>query len=248
MPEEVLVLKKVSKNFGAVIASKDVSMKIFEAQVHALIGPNGAGKSTLIKQITGEIKEDSGKIYLGRKNITNLSTVQRIRQGIARSFQISSIIGFMSVFENMLIALKKKDNFKKIFFESFKSNKSENLLAKELLERMALFESKDLIASTLSHGDKRKLEIAMALAQKPKVFLLDEPFAGLDQAETNRLIEIFIELKNIAPILLIEHDMEAVFSLADVISVMEGGKIIASGNSEEIKKDALVQTAYLGLN
>jgi branched-chain amino acid transport system ATP-binding protein len=248
MPEEVLVLKKVSKNFGAVIASKDVSMKIFNAQVHALIGPNGAGKSTLIKQITGEVKEDSGKIYLGSKNITNLSTVQRIRQGIARSFQISSIIGFMSVFENMLIALKKKDNFKKIFFESFKSNKSENLLAKELLERMALFESKDLIASTLSHGDKRKLEIAMALAQKPKVFLLDEPFAGLDQAETNRLIEIFIELKNIAPILLIEHDMEAVFSLADVISVMEGGKIIASGNSEEIKKDALVQTAYLGLN
>ena len=248
MPEEVLVLKKVSKNFGAVIASKDVSMKIFEAQVHALIGPNGAGKSTLIKQITGEVKEDSGKIYLGSKNITNLSTVQRIRQGIARSFQISSIIGFMSVFENMLIALKKKDNFKKIFFESFKSNKSENLLAKELLERMALFESKDLIASTLSHGDKRKLEIAMALAQKPKVFLLDEPFAGLDQAETNRLIEIFIELKKIAPILLIEHDMEAVFSLADVISVMEGGKIIASGNSEEIKKDALVQTAYLGLN
>ena len=248
MPEEVLVLKKVSKNFGAVIASKDVSMKIFEAQVHALIGPNGAGKSTLIKQITGEVKEDSGKIYLGSKNITNLSTVQRIRQGIARSFQISSIIGFMSVFENMLIALKKKDNFKKIFFESFKSNKSENLLAKELLERMALFESKDLIASTLSHGDKRKLEIAMALAQKPKVFLLDEPFAGLDQAETNRLIEIFVELKNIAPILLIEHDMEAVFSLADVISVMEGGKIIASGNSEEIKKDALVQTAYLGLN
>ena len=248
MPEEVLVLKKVSKNFGAVIASKDVSMKIFNAQVHALIGPNGAGKSTLIKQITGEVKEDSGKIYLGSKNITNLSTVQRIRQGIARSFQISSIIGFMSVFENMLIALKKKDNFKKIFFESFKSNKSENLLAKELLERMALFESKDLIASTLSHGDKRKLEIAMALAQKPKVFLLDEPFAGLDQAETNRLIEIFIELKNIAPILLIEHDMEAVFSLADVISVMEGGKIIASGNSEEIKKDELVQTAYLGLN
>ena len=248
MPEEVLVLKKVSKNFGAVIASKDVSMKIFEAQVHALIGPNGAGKSTLIKQITGEVKEDSGKIYLGSKNITNLGTVQRIRQGIARSFQVSSIIGFMSVFENMLIALKKKDNFKKIFFESFKSNKSENLLAKELLERMALFESKDLIASTLSHGDKRKLEIAMALAQKPKVFLLDEPFAGLDQAETNRLIEIFIELKNIAPILLIEHDMEAVFSLADVISVMEGGKIIASGNSEEIKKDALVQTAYLGLN
>ena len=248
MPDEVLVLKKVSKNFGAVIASKDVSMKIFEAQVHALIGPNGAGKSTLIKQITGEVKEDSGKIYLGRKNITNLSTVQRIRQGIARSFQISSIIGFMSVFENMLIALKKKDNFKKIFFESFKGNKSENLLAKELLERMALFESKDLIASTLSHGDKRKLEIAMALAQKPKVFLLDEPFAGLDQAETNRLIEIFIELKNVAPILLIEHDMEAVFSLADVISVMEGGKIIASGNSEEIKKDELVQTAYLGID
>ena len=248
MPDEVLVLKKVSKNFGAVIASKDVSMKIFEAQVHALIGPNGAGKSTLIKQITGEVKEDSGKIYLGSKNITNLSTVKRIRQGIARSFQISSIIGFMSVFENMLIALKKKDNFKKIFFESFKSNKSENLLAKELLERMALFESKDLIASTLSHGDKRKLEIAMALAQKPKVFLLDEPFAGLDQAETNRLIKIFIELKNVAPILLIEHDMEAVFSLADVISVMEGGKIIASGNSEEIKKDELVQTAYLGLN
>ena len=248
MPEEVLVLKKVSKNFGAVIASKEVSMKIFEAQVHALIGPNGAGKSTLIKQITGEVKEDSGKIYLGSKNITNLSTVQRIRQGIARSFQISSIIGFMSVFENMLIAIKKKDNFKKIFFESFKSNKNENLLAKELLERMALFESKDLIASTLSHGDKRKLEIAMALAQKPKVFLLDEPFAGLDQAETNRLIEIFIELKNIAPILLIEHDMEAVFSLADVISVMEGGKIIASGNSEEIKKNELVQTAYLGLN
>ena len=248
MPKEVLVLKKVNKNFGAVIASKDVSMKVFEAQVHALIGPNGAGKSTLIKQITGEVKEDSGKIYLGSKNITNLSTVQRIRQGIARSFQISSIIGFMSVFENMLIALKKKDNFKKIFFESFKSNKSENLLVKELLERMALFESKDLIASTLSHGDKRKLEIAMALAQKPKVFLLDEPFAGLDQAETNRLIEIFIELKNVAPILLIEHDMEAVFSLANIISVMEGGKIIASGNGEKIKKNELVQTAYLGLN
>ena len=113
---------------------------------------------------------------------------------------------------------------------------------------MTLSESKDLIASTLSHGDKRKLEIAMALAQKPKVFLLDEPFAGLDQSETNKLIEIFLGLKKEAPIVLIEHDMEAVFSLADVISVMDGGKIIASGNIDKIKNDELVQTAYLGLN
>ena len=154
----------------------------------------------------------------------------------------------MSVFENVLIALKKKNNLMKIFFESFKSNRNENLLAKELLERMTLSESKDLIASTLSHGDKRKLEIAMALAQKPKVFLLDEPFAGLDQSETNKLIEIFLGLKKEAPIVLIEHDMEAVFSLADVISVMDGGKIIASGNIDKIKNDELVQTAYLGLN
>ena len=244
--KEILKLSGINKRFGNVVVAKDISLAVISNQLHALIGPNGAGKTTLIKMISGELKPDQGAITLLDRKVNHLSEIARVHQGCIRSFQVSSIIGSMTVFENILLAVKQKRNILKMLFKKFQCNSSESSFVYQTLNQLSLETMETKVASTLSHGDKRKLELAMALAMGPKILLLDEPFAGLDQAESSKLIELLLSIKKNMAILLIEHDMQAVFALADKISVLNEGAIIESGNVERIRRSKLVQSAYLG--
>ena len=244
--KEILKLSGINKCFGNVVVAKDISLTVISNQLHALIGPNGAGKTTLIKMISGELKPDQGVVTLLDRKVNHLSEIARVHRGCIRSFQVSSIIGSMTVFENILLAVKQKRSILKMLFRKFQSNSSESSFVYQTLNQLSLETMETKVASTLSHGDKRKLELAMALAMGPKILLLDEPFAGLDQAESSKLIELLKSIKKIMPILLIEHDMQAVFALADKISVLNEGEIIESGSVEKIRRSKLVQNAYLG--
>ena len=244
--KEILKLSGINKCFGNVVVAKDISLTVISNQLHALIGPNGAGKTTLIKMISGELKPDQGVVMLLDRKVNHLSEIARVHRGCIRSFQVSSIIGSMTVFENILLAVKQKRSILKMLFRKFQSNSSESSFVYQTLNQLSLETLGTKVASTLSHGDKRKLELAMALAMGPKILLLDEPFAGLDQAESSKLIELLKSIKKNMPILLIEHDMQAVFALADKISVLNEGAIIESGNVERIRRSKLVQNAYLG--
>ncbi len=244
--KEILKLSGINKCFGNVVVAKDISLTVISNQLHALIGPNGAGKTTLIKMISGELKPDQGVVMLLDRKVNHLSEIARVHRGCIRSFQVSSIIGSMTVFENILLAVKQKRSILKMLFRKFQSNSSEASFVYQTLNQLSLENMGEEVASTLSHGDKRKLELAMALAMGPKILLLDEPFAGLDQAESSKLIELLKSIKKNMPILLIEHDMQAVFALADKISVLNEGEIIESGSVEKIRRSKLVQNAYLG--
>ena len=244
--KEILKLSGINKCFGNVVVAKDISLTVVSNQLHALIGPNGAGKTTLIKMISGELKPDQGVVTLLDRKVNHLSEIARVHCGCIRSFQVSSIIGSMTVFENILLAVKQKRSILKMLFRKFQSNSSESSFVYQTLNQLSLETLGTKVASTLSHGDKRKLELAMALAMGPKILLLDEPFAGLDQAESSKLIELLKSIKKNMPILLIEHDMQAVFALADKISVLNEGEIIESGSVEKIRRSKLVQNAYLG--
>ena len=244
--KEILKLSGINKCFGNVVVAKDISLTVISNQLHALIGPNGAGKTTLIKMISGELKPDQGVVTLLDRKVNHLSEIARVHRGCIRSFQVSSIIGSMTVFENILLAVKQKRSILKMLFRKFQSNSSESSFVYQTLNQLSLETLGTKVASTLSHGDKRKLELAMALAMGPKILLLDEPFAGLDQAESSKLIELLKSIKKIMPIFLIEHDMQAVFALADKISVLNEGEIIESGSVEKIRRSKLVQNAYLG--
>ena len=244
--KEILKLSGINKCFGNVVVAKDISLTVISNQLHALIGPNGAGKTTLIKMISGELKPDQGVVMLLDRKVNHLSEIARVHRGCIRSFQVSSIIGSMTVFDNILLAVKQKRSILKMLFRKFQSNSSESSFVYQTLNQLSLETLGTKVASTLSHGDKRKLELAMALAMGPKILLLDEPFAGLDQAESSKLIELLKSIKKIMPIFLIEHDMQAVFELADKISVLNEGEIIESGSVEKIRRSKLVQNAYLG--
>lgn len=244
--KEILKLSGINKCFGNVVVAKDISLTVISNQLHALIGPNGAGKTTLIKMISGELKPDQGVVMLLDRKVNHLSEIARVHRGCIRSFQVSSIIGSMTVFENILLAVKQKRSILKMLFRKFQSNSSESSFVYQILNQLSFKTMETKVASTLSHGDKRKLELAMALAMDPKILLLDEPFAGLDQAESSKLIELLKSIKKNMPILLIEHDMQAVFALADIISVLNEGEIIESGSVEKIRRSKLVQNAYLG--
>ena len=244
--KEILKLSGINKCFGNVVVAKDISLTVISNQLHALIGPNGAGKTTLIKMISGELKPDQGVVMLLDRRVNHLSEIARVHRGCIRSFQVSSIIGSMTVFENILLAVKQKRSILKMLFRKFQSISSESSFVYQILNQLSLETMETKVASTLSHGDKRKLELAMALAMGPKILLLDEPFAGLDQAESSKLIELLKSIKKIMPIFLIEHDMQAVFALADKISVLNEGEIIESGSVEKIRRSKLVQNAYLG--
>ena len=244
--KEILKLSGINKCFGNVVVAKDISLTVISNQLHALIGPNGAGKTTLIKMISGELKPDQGVVMLLDRKVNHLSEIARVHRGCIRSFQVSSIIGSMTVFENILLAVKQKRSILKMLFRKFQSNSSESSFVYQTLNQLSLENMGEEVASTLSHGDKRKLELAMALAMGPKILLLDEPFAGLDQAESSKLIELLKSIKKIMPIFLIEHDMQAVFALADKISVLNEGEIIESGSVEKIRRSKSVQNAYLG--
>ena len=246
MTKDLLKCNKLNKWYGNLHALKDVDLEINKGEVIGLIGDNGAGKSTLIKQIVGSVKHDIGSIILDQEDITDLTDIERAKIGISRTFQVSSIIPKFSALENIILSLLNKSNNTFQLFKSLKQNKELHLKAKKILRDIDLDSKSDEVASELSHGDRRKLEVGLALAMDPKVFLFDEPMAGLDEIGTKMMIDLFKKIKANSPILLIEHDMEAVFALADRVSVIVYGKIVATGTVKEIKSNKLVRDVYLG--
>ncbi len=243
----ILKIKDLSKRFGAIVASDKINFKLKNNEIHALIGPNGAGKSSLVKQIIGEIRQDSGEIWLNDDEISGLSTSERVCQGLTRTFQVTNVVGEFSVLENVMLAVI---GYMRASFSFFNSKKKyEELYQQAFLSLVdtELEHKKDHMANQLSHGERRQLELCLVLALKPKIILLDEPMAGLGLDAVNRMKNIFSRVKVSTPILLIEHDMNVVFSLADRISVLVYGKIIATGDASAIKNDKQVQQAYLGI-
>ncbi|PVH30223.1 ABC transporter ATP-binding protein [Pararhodobacter oceanensis] len=242
----VLELNNLRKSFGALKATDDVSLTLRAGEVHALIGPNGAGKSTLMAQISGRTLPDAGRIRFQGREITRLNEVRRAQLGLGRSFQISSLIPEYSARRNVMLALQARQSHS---FRFFKPTLWDRVLiegADDILERVGLRGRASVPSAELSHGERRLLEIAVALALEPKCFLLDEPMAGMGAEGAGQLVSFLRELKTQAPILLVEHDMDAVFALADRLSVLVYGRIIASGSVEEIRNDPQVREAYLG--
>lgn len=246
MAETVLSVRDISKSFGALRASDGISLDLRAGEIHALIGPNGAGKSTLIKQIAGSLVPDAGSVHFLDRDVTGLDTVARARLGLGRSFQVSSVIAGFSVFQNVVLAVQglQKSTFR--FFRPAVDDPVLREAANRQIVRAGLQGRESVRASDLAHGERRRLEIAMALALEPKAFLLDEPMAGMGPDGSKEMTDILSQLRHEAPILLVEHDMDAVFVLADRISVLVYGRIIASGSVDEIRANADVREAYLG--
>ncbi|MEM7319123.1 MAG: ABC transporter ATP-binding protein [Pseudomonadota bacterium] len=246
MADPVLDVRGISKSFGALKASDAVSLTLNVGEIHALIGPNGAGKSTLIKQIAGELAPDAGAIRFLSRDITRDRAEARARAGLARSFQVSSIISEMTALQNVGLAVMGQSRRVFGFLRRAASDPALAGPAAEHLKQVGLAERGDVPAAELSHGERRQLEIAMALALQPKAFLLDEPMAGMGPDGAKALTGFLDRLRAQAPVLLIEHDMDAVFALADRVSVLVYGRVIATGTVDEIRANPEVRTAYLG--
>ncbi len=246
MSDPVLEVSGVTKTFGALLACNKIELDLQPGEIHAVIGPNGAGKSTLIKQIAGEQKPDSGTFKFAGHNIDILSASQRARAGLVRTFQISSLAGEFSALQNVMLAVQGASAHTFRFFKPVQSDMSLVEPAMEFLKNAGLEERAHTAASELSHGERRQLEIAIALAMQPKAFMLDEPMAGIGPGGSKVLTGILDQLRQQAPILLVEHDMDAVFSLADRISVLVQGRNFATGTVAEIRNNQAVRDAYLG--
>jgi len=241
-----LQLQNLRKSYGALVVTDDVSLDIHAGELHAIIGPNGAGKTTLIHQISGLAKSDSGRIVFDGQDVTRLTMSERAKLGLVRSFQITSILPRFSALENVALAVQARSGSSFKFLGNVAAERDLNDVAMALLARFGLAARGSVPAGQMSHGEKRQLEIAIALAAKPKLLLLDEPLAGTSHDESQRLINTLQELRRELPIVLIEHDMDAVFALADRVSVLVYGRIIASGTPQSIRDNADVRAAYLG--
>ncbi|MFN3129853.1 MULTISPECIES: ABC transporter ATP-binding protein [unclassified Roseibium] len=246
MTEAILATHGISKSFGALKASDDVSIDLMAGEIHAIIGPNGAGKSTLIKQICGGLKPDTGTVKLLGEDVTDLPTELRARAGLGRTFQISALAMEDTVLQNAVLGALGGQGNPWRFFKPVLKDKDLLDTAMEALERVGLQDHAKTRTAELSHGQRRQLEVAVALTLKPKAFVMDEPMAGLGTEGSKRLTEFLGDLRHQAPILLVEHDMDAVFALADRISVLVYGKVIATGTVEEIRANKDVRDAYLG--
>jgi branched-chain amino acid transport system ATP-binding protein len=246
MAEPVLQLDNLVKTFGTLRATDGVTLDLLPGEIHALIGPNGAGKSTLIHQICGTLRQDTGNIRLAGDDIGWLSTAERARRGLGRTFQVSSVAPDFSVLQNVMLAVQARQGTSFGFFRPVMRDASLIDPAMAILERLGLAERGQSPAGALSHGERRQLELAMALALQSKAFLLDEPMAGMGPEGSRSLTRFLDGLRREAPILLVEHDMDAVFALADRISVLVYGRIIATGTADEIRRDPAVRAAYLG--
>ena len=244
--DALLRVEHLSKRFGGIVASDDISLVVPAGELHAIIGPNGAGKSTLIGQLAGELAPDAGRIFFGGHDITALPTYRRSQLGLARSFQITSLFPDFTVLDNVALAVQAHAGHSFHFWRAARSEDALRAPARAALARVGLAERSDVLVARLSHGEHRQLEIAMALATSPRMLLLDEPMAGMGPDESSRMVKTLRELKRGLTILLIEHDMEAVFALADRITVLVYGRTIASGTPEAIRANAEVRQAYLG--
>ena len=246
MSRAVLDVQGLNKSFGALHATRDLSFRVNAGEIHALIGPNGAGKTTLIQQIYGALKPDTGHVFLNGKDITSLPIPGRVRAGIGRSFQISNVLMDFTVLENAIVAEQARLGQSFRFLEPAFDDKDLQAGAYDILRRVGLEDRAGYPASDLAHGERRMLELALALATAPQLLLLDEPMAGAGTEESQRMSEIIERLRGDVAILLIEHDMDAVFRLADRITVLVEGAVIASGTADEISNSTAVQAAYLG--
>lgn len=246
MSASLLQVDRLSKRFGGIVASDDLSLGVTVGELHAVIGPNGAGKTTLIAQLTGQLTPDSGRIHFAGQDITALPMHRRSALGLARSFQITSLFLDLSVLDNVALAVQAHAGHSFRFWRDARAELELREPARAALKRVGLSARENRPASALSHGEHRQLELAMALAGKPSMLLLDEPMAGLGPEESARMVETLQALKKELTILLVEHDMEAVFALADRITVLVYGRVIASGDPAEIRANPEVRDAYLG--
>jgi len=243
---ELLQIEGLTKRFGGVVASESVTLDVRVGELHAIIGPNGAGKTTLIGQLSGEVRPDAGRVRFDGQDITDQPTYRRSLMGLARSFQITSLFLDFTALDNVALAVQANAGHSFHFWRDARGEEELRAPARAALARVGLSQRADVLAASLSHGEHRLLEFAMALANQPRMLLLDEPMAGLGPEESARMVEMLRELKRELPILLIEHDMEAVFALADRITVLVDGRVIASGAPEEIRANEEVRQAYLG--
>lgn len=242
----ILKTTNLCKRFGGVLATDHVNLDVQAGQVHALIGPNGAGKTTLISQLSGLLKPDSGRIEFKSKNMTGKPAHKFSRAGLARSFQITSLFADMTLLQNVALAVQAQAGHSFRFWRDATSDRRLLDPAYEHLQTTGLVNSANKQVSEVSHGERRQLEVAMALATEPSLLLLDEPMAGMGPDESNMMVEILLKLSGKKTILLIEHDMDAVFALADCISVLVYGRIIATGSKQQIQSNPEVRAAYLG--
>lgn len=246
MTEPVLEVRDLHLAFGALKATDGVSLGLRRGEIHALIGPNGAGKSTLIGLIAGTLAPDAGQVFLAGRDVTGADVVLRARAGLARSFQVSAVAAGLTVLQNVMLAVQgaRGESFR--FFRPALGQADLRRAAEAPIARVGLSDRLAVPAGDLAHGERRRLELAMALALAPRAFVLDEPMAGMGPDGARAMTALLDDLRHEAPILLVEHDMDAVFALADRVSVLVSGRIIASGTVAEIRADPEVRRAYLG--
>jgi branched-chain amino acid transport system ATP-binding protein len=244
--DPLLRVKDLVRRFGGITATDHVTLDVAQGELHAIIGPNGAGKTTLISQLTGHLMPDSGSIFLGGADISRLAAWRRSALGLARSFQITSLLLDFTAADNVALAAQAHHGHSFSFWHNARRESGLRQAAKAALERVGLGSRADVLVSKLSHGEQRELELAVALATKPQLLLLDEPMAGLGVTESARMVKLLQELRKEVTIVLVEHDMEAVFALADRISVLVYGRVIASDVPAAIRQNEEVKRAYLG--
>ena len=254
MAEVLLSAQKVTKRFGGLAAVNGVSVDLWRGKIHAVIGPNGAGKSTLTNLLSGDLPPTSGQVLLGGTNVTGWAPERISRQGLGRSYQKTNIFLPLTVHENVRLAAQSRDAQQPWnplrWWQDTRSdtikNRATSARLESAIELSGLKDRRMVIAGAMSHGEQRQLEIAMTLATEPQVLLLDEPLAGMGVAEAERMVELLLRLKPAHAMMLVEHDMDAVFALADRLTVMVNGEVIAHGTPPEVRADATVQAAYLG--
>ena len=246
MSDILLSARSINKCFGAVQASKDFSLEIVRGELHALIGPNGAGKTTALSQLSGELMPDSGRIDFDGRRITRMAPHRRAQLGLARSYQITSVFDRLTVKENLALAIQAHTGHSFRFWRKAADDPAIQMSIEPALVRVGLEGRADLPAANLSHGEKRQLEVGMALAGRPKMLLLDEPYAGMGPGGFVELTKLFRRLKAEVTILLVEHDLRAVFALADRITLLVYGQAVACGTPEEIRRHPVARQAYLG--
>ncbi|WP_375173241.1 ABC transporter ATP-binding protein [Pseudooceanicola sp.] len=241
-----LTVTNLNKSFGALKVTDDVSLSVAPGEIHAIIGPNGAGKTTLISQLSGQLHADSGQVQIGDTDISRLSMPERVKLGLARSFQITSVLPGFTALENVALAVQARHGSSFRFFGAVVGEEPLNDAAMTALREAGLDDRAHVLAKSLSHGEHRRLELAIALATEPRVLLLDEPLAGVGGEDAETFIENLRKMKGRFTMVLIEHDMDAVFALADRVSVLVYGRIIATGAPADIRNDPEVRAAYLG--
>jgi branched-chain amino acid transport system ATP-binding protein len=244
--EPLLRIENLVRRFGGIVATDNLSLDIARGELHAIIGPNGAGKTTLISQLIGQLRPTAGSIHFAGQDVTHLPAWKRSRLGLARSFQITSLLPNLTAADNVALAAQARDGHSFRFFGNARKEKPLRAAAHTALDRVGLLGRADVVVSRLSHGEHRELELAVALATKPQLLLLDEPMAGLGVTESARMVKLLAELRQEVTIVLVEHDMNAVFALADRITVLVYGRVIASDVPAAIRSNEEVKRAYLG--